>query len=195
MKPDYTHISCIIDRSGSMQPLVASTISGFGKLVEEQKALPGRVDFQLTMFNTEVSTYPKEDIQIVPALSPLVYRPEGGTALLDALGATIKGLGEELSAMPEEDRPSKVIVAVITDGEENSSRIYTSRQEVADMIKHQTEVYGWEFIFIGANMDAVAEATSLNIPAANAANYAATDAGVATSYATTSNIMSRIRGN
>ena len=103
------------------------------------------------------------------------------TALLDAVGRTIDDVGNRLANTPEEERPEKVLVAIMTDGLENSSRDYT-RDRVAKMIKHQQEVYSWEFLFLAANVDAFTEARSLNIPMSNAQNFAATRDGNKAAY-------------
>jgi hypothetical protein len=107
---------------------------------------------------------------VVPALTMETYTPSGGTALLDAMGKTIDATGRRLAAMPEHARPGKVIVVIITDGEENSSREFTYPR-VNEMICHQRDVYKWEFMFIGTNQDAIASASRIGIPASSALTY------------------------
>ena len=111
-----------------------------------------------------------EPINEVPPLTEADYAPGGSTALLDAVGWTINSIGMRLTNTPEERRPGRVIIAILTDGEENCSREYDLAR-VAAMIEHQQEQYGWQFVFLGANMDAFASAKTLNIPVANAANF------------------------
>lgn len=193
MNNNLSHIVCIIDRSGSMHPFIQSTIDGYRGFLDEQKALPGEALFKLVLFNSVVDGYPSVPLQEAQPLTVVTYAPTGSTALFDAMGVTITEVGEALSRMPESERPGKVIFAIITDGEENASQIYRDRKQVADMIEHQQEVYGWQFIFLGANMDAIAEAVAFNIPAANAAVYDASAEGVSQSYTTTNSVVSRMR--
>jgi hypothetical protein len=119
------------------------------------------------------------------------YAPDGGTALLDAIGRTIDETGARLAAMPEAERPGKVIIAILTDGEENSSRTFTWAQ-ISDKIRHQQEVYKWEFLFLGANQDAIATAARIHIGRHNSATFFQTDSGIRKSMrATSSNIRER----
>jgi len=105
------------------------------------------------------------------------YAPDGSTALLDAIGRTIDETGARLAAMSEADRPGKVIIAILTDGEENSSGTFTWAQ-ISDMIRHQQDVYKWEFLFLGANQDAIATAARMNISRNSSANFFQTDKGI-----------------
>lgn len=165
-------IAVVLDRSGSMGAVRSDAIHGFNTLLEDQKKVPGEATLSLVLFNTNhVTVHENVALDKVPPLTEASYVPSGGTALLDAVGWTIDSIGKRLANTPEARRPGRVIVAILTDGEENSSREYTSRARVAEMIKHQQEQYGWEFVFLGANMDAFAEAQALNIPVANAASF------------------------
>jgi uncharacterized protein YegL len=166
-----TDITVILDKSGSMEARRTDAIGGFNALVDDQKGQPGVATLSLVQFDTtcEVSFTEKAPID-VPALTTETYRPSGGTALLDAMGKTIDATGQRLAAMPPESRPGKVIVVVITDGEENSSREYTYRR-VNEMICHQRDVYKWEFMFVGTNQDAIASAAMIGIDAKNALTY------------------------
>lgn len=170
-----THITVVIDKSGSMNSIKGDTIGGFNQFLADQKALPGEATLTLVLFDTgyEVVTSGRLLPDIEP-LTPSTYRPGGGTALLDALGRSINETGAMLAQLPEPERPEKIVFAILTDGEENSSREF-SREKVFEMIRHQTEVYKWQFIFLGANQDAIAEAGKIGIPAANALNYAASN--------------------
>lgn len=193
MNSNLTQIVFIIDRSSSMQPLIQSTIDGHNTFVKEQQALPGEAMFKLVQFNQEVQPYPNVPLDRVTPLDEFKYVPRGMTALFDALGCTIVEVGQELARMNAPDRPGKVIVVVITDGLENASHIYPERKQVADMIQHQQDVYQWEFIFMGANMDAVAEARAFNIPAANSMTFAASAEGVREAYVTSNRIAASLR--
>lgn len=178
MQHDLTEIAYVLDRSGSMQSLASDAIGGFNAFISSQKQVEGRASFTLVLFDHEYQVVHKNlDIQQVPDLDARTYVPRGQTALLDALGRTIDDLGTYLAAMPEAQRPGKVIVAIFTDGLENASRVYTT-ERLADTIKHQQEKYGWEFLFLAANQDAIASASQIAIPAAQAVNFAASPMGV-----------------
>ena len=166
-----TDITVILDKSGSMEARRTDAIGGFNALVDDQKVQPGAATLSLVQFDTayDVSFTQKAPVD-VPALTMETYRPSGGTALLDAMGKTIDATGQRLAAMPPESRPGKVIVVVITDGEENSSREYTYPR-VSEMICHQRDVYKWEFMFVGTNQDAIANAAMIGIDAKNALTY------------------------
>jgi Mg-chelatase subunit ChlD len=166
-----TDITVILDKSGSMEVRRTDAIGGFNALVDDQKVQPGVAALSLVQFDTsyQVTFTGKAPID-VPALTMETYTPSGGTALLDAMGKTISATGERLAAMREADRPQKVIVVIITDGEENSSHEFTYPQ-VNEMICHQRDVYKWEFIFVGTNQDAIASASKIGIAAHSALTY------------------------
>ncbi len=177
MNKDLSEIAFILDRSGSMQPLVEAAISGFNHFLTEQQSAPGLARLTLVLFDDEYLV-PVESIpvaEVVP-LDITTYVPRASTALLDAIGRTIDDLGTRLAALPEENRPGKVIVAILTDGLENASRHFTWR-DISARIRHQTDAYNWEFLFLGANQDAIATAAQLNIGAHNAATFVADAAG------------------
>jgi len=170
---NLTEIAFILDRSGSMQSIKAGTLEGVNAFLDQQKqenaAYP--VKFSLTLFSTETEVrHSSVPVTEVPSLSDTTYLPDGGTALLDAIGITIDSLGKRLADTPEAERPAKVIVAIMTDGEENSSRIF-SWDQISEKIKHQTDVYKWEFLFMGANQDAIANASRINISVESSTNY------------------------
>nr|MBA3652147.1 VWA domain-containing protein [Chthoniobacterales bacterium] len=127
--------------------------------------------------------------EVVP-LDNETYVPRGSTALLDAIGRTIDEMGVRLAALPEADRPAQVIVAILTDGAENSSQNYTWHQ-LAGVIRRQTEKYRWTFLFLGANQDAIATAAQMNIAAANAANYVHDEPGL---HASAQAFARKVRG-
>jgi len=178
MQDDLTAILIIMDRSGSMQPLADDTVGGFNNFIEQQKAEPGDAVVTLALFNHKYDiAFSARQLGHVEPLTRKVYSPHGGTALLDAIGRGIHELGRQLVAMEEKDRPGKVIVAVLTDGEENASFEY-SREQIRKLIKERTEKDGWSFLFLGANIDAFAEARSLGVDPSNAFNWIADAAGV-----------------
>ena len=194
MKQDLTSINVIIDKSGSMGHLATDTMGSFNSFVAEQKLVPGEAVFTLCTFNEHpVLVHDFVKLASVPDLNRKSYYPNGGTALLDAMGTTINSVGAKLSALPEDERPSKVIFLIITDGQENSSRSFT-KEQVKSMVEHQRDVYSWEFVFMGANIDAIGEGTSLGISAQNTMNYAPSAVGTRSLYSSVSSSMTGYRG-
>jgi len=194
-KENFTSINVIIDASGSMSHLSHDTIGNFNTFLQEQKAFPGEAVFTLCTFNTDyrlVHDFVK--IAGVPSLDAKTYTPMGGTALLDAMGATIDSVGKKLAALPEDERPSKVIFLIITDGHENSSKRFDPAQ-IKSMVEHQKDVYSWEFVFMGANIDAIATGTNLGISMQNTLNYVPSAAGTQDLYKSISSNTSTYRGS
>ena len=190
MKNHYSEIAFVLDRSGSMESCREATIEGFNSFLQEQQRTEGLARLTLILFNDEYLV-PIDALPVAEIL-PLdndSYVPRGSTALLDAIGRTIDELGARLAALPEQDRPMQVIVAILTDGLENSSQNYTW-QQIADAIKQQSEQYRWTFLFLGANQDAIATAAQMNITAANAAAYVADAAGL---HASASSLTRKVR--
>jgi len=175
MKAGFTEVLCVLDKSASMESVKNEAIISFNKFIAEQKKLPGEASFTLTLFDTSYKVvYAGVPIQEVAPLTEDEFNPGGMTALLDAVGHTIDITGERLSQMPEEDRPERVIMVILTDGEENSSREY-SRKMVIDRINQQKTVYSWEFIFLAADQDAILTGASIGITRAFA--YSSDSAG------------------
>lgn len=190
-KENFTSINVVIDKSGSMSHLATDTIGSFNTFLAEQKVVPGEAAFTLCTFNDDYSlVHDFVKLGTVPDLNAKSYRPSGSTALLDALGTTINSVGAKLAAMPEDERPSKVIFLIITDGQENASHNF-KKEQIKAMIEHQRDVYKWEFVFIGANIDAFHEGQSLGISAQNSVSYNATKGGTHQLYsAVSSNLRS-----
>lgn len=169
MKNNYTHISFIIDESGSMATLVSDTIGGVNNFIKEQKKIPGDATLSLVLFNHGFRrNLDFANLQMISNFSD--YVPAGNTALLDAIGTEINYLGEKLAKLPDHERPSKVIVVIITDGMENASRKFNNKQ-INDLITLQKTNYAWDFVFLAANQDAIAVADSYGIGANSAINY------------------------
>lgn len=176
MKQGLTEIICVIDKSGSMDSIKSDAIGAFNSFLKAQKELPGEAKLTLTLFDTDYQIRLNGvDIQSVPDLTPQTFMCGGCTALLDAAGRTIDKVGERLDKTPESERPEKVIMVILTDGQENSSKEYTHEKLMAK-INHQRDVYHWEFIFLAANQDAIQAGQSIGIH--NNVNYAATGKGV-----------------
>ena len=170
---DATHIAVLLDRSGSMGDIKDDAIGGFNCFLKEQKAAGANATLTLVQFDTESTDVVHESMPIleVPDLNHQTFQPRGGTPLLDALGQTIDSTGRALAAIPEANRPNKVVFVVITDGQENSSHQHT-KTSVKERIDHQSSRYNWQFVFLGANQDAFDEAGAVGIAMGNAANFA-----------------------
>jgi hypothetical protein len=150
-----------------------AAIDGFNQFLTDQQNIEGLAKLTLVLFDDEYLVRVSSVlVQEVVPLTDDTYQPRGCTALLDALGQTIDNLGDRLAGLAEKDRPGQVIVAILTDGLENASQRFTWK-EIAAKIKHQTDIYKWTFLFLGANQDAIATAANLSIAANNASNYAA----------------------
>ena len=172
-----TELAFILDRSSSMESIRDSAIQGFNAYLRDQQSAPGQTRLSLIFFDTETEV--RHQSLPIAEFVPLhreTYVPNGCTALLDAIGETIDRLGKKFASLPETERPDHVSIAILTDGEENSSQHYTW-QDIAKRIKHQTEKYSWEFLFLGASADAIATAGRMNIHSANASHYMADAAG------------------
>jgi uncharacterized protein YegL len=151
MKFGYTHITLVVDRSGSMHHTRTDAEGGIKTFVDEQKAQPGECSFTLFDFDDTVeSRFGPDKIANLPAYSLV---PRGSTALYDAMGKAIVATGEFLKALPEEDRPEHVVFVTVTDGQENASREYTHPQ-IKAMVEKQESDYRWQFVFLASNIDA-----------------------------------------
>lgn len=152
-----TDINVILDRSGSMGfgEIYDATIIGFNRFLNQQKEVKDSARINFYQFNDKYEVvYTDKNVSIAPELNRENFLPGGSTALLDAIGKTINDVGSRLRNMKESERPSQVMVIVITDGQENSSKEYT-KAKIEEMVKHQTDVYKWQFMYIGANFDAI----------------------------------------
>ena len=156
-----------------MESLKSAAVCGFNDFLREHQATPGEARLTTVLFDDEYLLYcdAAPIAQVLP-LNSETYVPRNSTALLDAIGRTMDALGERLSQTPEPERPGKVIIAILTDGLENASEHFTWKQ-IAEKIRHQRNQYSWEFLFLGANQDAIATAAQMNISADNSATFAA----------------------
>lgn len=164
MKDNFVKIVFVIDESGSMSSSRSDVIGGFNEFINDQKKeKAGDVNVSLYTFASTVSTvFNNKNIADVPELTMDNYRPGGSTALNDAVGKAINETGYELAAMPEEERPSVVMMVIMTDGEENNSKEFKSA-EIRDMIKHQTDKYSWKFIYLGTDITTTRMADDMGI--------------------------------
>ena len=180
MKKGLTCIVAILDKSGSMADVRYDALGGINTFIEDQKKAPGEAIFTLVLFDTTVKTiYDQVDIKLARTLTESEYIPSNGTALLKAISDTVDFTGAKLAAMKEEDRPEKVIVCVVTDGQENSSNLYSNieydkwchyptqttliytKAKLNEKIKHQEEVYNWKFVYLSADNNAFVDAQGM----------------------------------
>jgi uncharacterized protein YegL len=177
-----TDITIILDRSGSMNSVRTDTIGGFNSFLEGQQKIEGEASLSLIQFDDQYeAVYVDKDINSAEKLTDATFQPRGMTALYDAVGRTINSVGERLAALAENERPDKVLLVIMTDGFENSSREFNSAK-ISEMIAHQREAYKWEFMFIGANQDAVLSAREIGLPTHAALTYAANTEGTRAVY-------------
>ena len=186
-------ITVILDRSGSMEAIQSDVIGGFNQFLRDQQHQPNECWLTLVQFDDHYETvYAHSRIDQAPALTQATYQPRGTTALLDAIGRTIDATGRRLSALPESDRPDRVLLVIITDGLENASTDY-SRAQIFQMISTQRDVYNWSFLFLAANQDAIAEGAKVGIGAQQAMNFDASVAGVRLASVAMSRAVSSFR--
>lgn len=167
--PELTHIEFVLDRSGSMQSIKSDIEGGFEAFIADQLTHPGRTTVGLAQFDNEYEVvYTAVDVRDVP---PLRVQPRGATAMLDAIGRSINALGARLAALPEAERPGTVIFAIMTDGLENASREFT-HVAVKDLITRQERDYSWQFLYMGADQDAIEVGASIGIRNDRSLTYA-----------------------
>ena len=190
-----TELLMILDMSGSMYSLRDDTIGGYNSLIEEQKKEEGSAIVTTVLFNDGYSVvHDRVDINDVKPMTSADYVPQGTTAMLDAVGKAITSIGQKLAEMPEEQRPSKVMVTIITDGYENASREY-SWDVIKAMIKEQREKYSWIFTFIGADIDTMAVSNNLGIDSRLSKSYTKSVDGSNSVYKSVSKAMKRVRAS
>ena len=190
-----TELVFIIDRSGSMSGFEEDTIGGFNAMIEKQKSGDGEVFVSTVLFDNYSSViHDRVSIKNIKPMTREDYRVQGCTALLDAIGGAIHHIGNVHKYARREDVPKHTIFVITTDGMENASRIYSS-DRVKEMIKRQTDKYGWEFIFVAANIDAVNTAEHIGIRRERAANYSQTGDGIERSYYAMCEAVTSVRTN
>jgi uncharacterized protein YegL len=171
MNDHLTEIAFILDRSGSMQSMIEPAIAGFNAFLRDQQQAEGDARLTLVLFDDQYLV-PCASLPVaeVVELDTTTFIPRGGTALLDAIGRSIDELGARLATLPEAERPGQVVVAILTDGEENSSRRF-DWPAIREKIRHQEKHYAWRFLFLGANQDAIATAARMGVAAADSATF------------------------
>src|SRR4051795_2230840 len=186
--PNLTHLYFLLDRSGSMQSIKDDTEGGYDAFIAEQRNQPGECRVTLAQFDDQYEeVYRERPVAEVP---PLSLSPRGSTALLHSIGRLLAEAGAHLAALPEHDRPGVVIVGIMTDGHENSSHELTHAQ-VKALIERQTAEYAWQFLYLGADQDAIEVGSSIGVAAANSMTYGRGQ--VAAAMAATSRNVGRTR--
>lgn len=182
MKKDLAELVFILDKSGSMGGLERDTIGGYNSMLDKQRDVEGEAVITTVLFDNGYELlHDRIDIKAVSPITEKEYQVGGSTALIDAIGRTINKIGNVQKNTDEKYRAEKVMFVIITDGEENSSREFTS-DRVKKMIEHQKGKYGWEFIFLGANIDAVETAAQFGISPDRAQSYHSDELGTALNY-------------
>ncbi|MGW5238529.1 vWA domain-containing protein [Monashia sp. NPDC004114] len=185
---NLTHLYFLLDRSGSMQSIKDDTEGGFNAFIEEQRKQPGDCRVTLAQFDDQYEEVYR-DLPLA-AVPPLQLQPRGSTALLDSIGRLVGEAGSRLAALPEEQRPGIVVVGIMTDGHENASRELTHPQ-VKQMIERQSKDYSWQFLYLGADQDAIEVGSSIGVSAAHSMTYGR--GRVAAAMAATSRNIGRTR--
>lgn len=193
MKKNLTEIVFILDRSGSMHGLEADTIGGFNSMIKKQKKTEGDALVSTILFNQECTViHDRVNIREIASLTEEDYTVSGCTALLDAVGGAVHHIGNVHKYARKEDIPEHTIFVITTDGLENASHRYTIG-EVRKMIEHEQEKYGWEFLFLGANIDAVETAGHFGIQKERAVNYHSDSQGTALNYEVVEQAIASVR--
>ena len=193
MKKDLTELVFILDRSGSMAHLVEDPIGGFNSMIDKQKKEEGECLVSLVLFDDRSEVlYDRIPIEKVPVLTDKEYYARGCTALLDAMGGAIHHIGNVHKYAREEDVPEKTVFVITTDGLENASRMY-SAEKVRQMVSHEQDKYGWEFLFLGANIDAVETARTYGLREGHAVRFHNDKEGVELNYKVMSETIACVR--
>ena len=193
MKEQLTELVFILDRSGSMSGLEGDTIGGFNAMIEKQKKEPGEAYVSTVLFDDEsVVLHDRVPLDKVPKMTDRDYCVRGCTALIDAIGGAIRHIANVHKYARPEDVPSRTVFVITTDGMENASRRFTS-DEVKRMIERQKETHGWEFLFIGANIDAVETGARFGIDRDRVSNYKADAQGTEILYGCVAEAVSQVR--
>jgi len=195
MKKDLTELVFILDRSGSMGGLESDTIGGYNTMLEKQKKEAGEVIITTVLFDDRYELlHDRINLRGITPITSKEYFVRGSTALLDAIGKTINKIGNVQKHTAEDERAEKVLFVITTDGLENASREF-SYEKIRQMIEHQKSKYGWEFIFLGANIDAISVAERIGINKDRAANFHADSEGTSLNYQVMSETVSHLRAN
>lgn len=178
---NYTDINILVDRSGSMQPIAKDMIGGLTTFIQTQRELKQDATISYYLFDDQYEVVFENKPLAEVKDSDVTLVPRGWTALVDSLGKTINAVGERLSKLSEEEKPNRVLIVTITDGADNRSREFTNSQ-LKEMIQQQRDVYAWDFVFLGANIDSFSTAGGIGISKGSTRNYVANSVGVTTAF-------------
>jgi hypothetical protein len=195
MKKDYTHIAIILDRTGSMEAIRDDTIGGFNAFLSEQKAAPGSATLTLVQFDSQGPyevIHRFEKLEDVPELTRETFVPRASTPLLDAMGRGITDLEQRIAEMKDKDRPERIVMVIITDGQENASREFTM-DRIEKMIREKQDVDGWQFVFLSADMDGIKDAHAVGIRRSAVMAYDKTARGTSAAWKVMSDSVSDYR--
>ncbi|MFS0862361.1 vWA domain-containing protein [Fredinandcohnia sp. 179-A 10B2 NHS] len=193
MKKSVTEVVFILDKSGSMSGLEADTIGGFNSMLKKQKQAEGEAFVTTVLFDHNYELlHDRINIRGISPITERDYEVGGTTALLDAIGFTIQKISNVQKRTSKEERADKVLFVITTDGMENASREFTS-EKIKKMVQHQKEKYGWDFMFLGANIDAVSTAAEFGIDEDFAVDYHADNIGTQLNYEMVSEAVEKIR--
>ncbi len=195
MKKGLTELIFILDRSGSMSGLEQDTIGGYNAMIKKQRGEVGEAMITTVLFDdTYELLHDRRNLENINPLTAEEYYVRGTTALLDAVGRTIQKVKKVQKAMKKNEKPEKVLFVITTDGQENASREYTY-DKVKALIENEKRDHGWEFIFLGANIDAVSEARKFGIDSSRAARFNNDSEGIHLNYEAVSNAISELRSD
>jgi len=195
MKNDYTHIAVILDHTGSMETIRDDTIGGFNAFLNTQKSQPGLASLTLVQFDSQDPyeiVYQFKPLAEVPELTRETFVPRATTPLLDAIGRGINDLEKSLVDRTEDERPSRVVMVIITDGQENASREFR-KDQIEKMIKDKQEESAWQFVFLSAGLDAIGDALAIGMPAAATLAHDRDSHGVGAAWASLSRSVTAYR--
>lgn len=195
MKDNLSYIALVMDMSGSMAAIRDGAIIGFNEFLKGQQADPNPASFKLIMFDDKYEV--RQEWVEISKVAPLTWDtfvPRGSTALLDAIGRTIVETGDHLTDMPEAERPGHVIIAILTDGQENASRLY-NQDLVVEMMERQKDFYKWQFLFLASDIHTQQSAVALAAGPENNLAFAATNVGTQSAFATTTSNVTRMRNS
>ena len=193
MKKGLTEIVFILDRSGSMGGLESDTIGGYNSMLKKQQEEEGEALISTVLFDDQTEIlHDRKDVKKVKPITKKEYYVRGCTALLDAVGGAIHHISHVQKAMPEDERPEKTLFIITTDGMENASKEYTY-DKVKKMVEKKKSKEHWEFIFLGANIDAVAVAGRFGVAESRAVRYECDSAGTALDFHVMSKLVSKVR--
>lgn len=195
MNKTHSTLALVLDRSGSMASCLEAAISSTNTFLNSQQQSEGTADLTITLFDDHIEQpFVATNVSDIPVFDTNTFVPRGSTALLDAIGHTIDQIGERLAAMPENDRPGTVIIAILTDGQENASQKH-SWKTISAKISHQQDNYNWEFLFLAAGPDAIAQAGQMGIHTHNTSAFANDSVGYESSSAAYGQKISALRAS